>query len=466
MLSASSILLSAHDQSLDVLKPKHACLEFHSSQGDSNSFPEDADSVMSVSINDQYSTNDEISSSVNWASYMWQQLPQPVLESHRHTTTTRKAKNDVDNMLSSTSAYQLFLVCNVVLSDKEKYYYKTVIDNKRTTSAVEITREAAIKAMVAIKLTQKGELLENIAPVLDVDVESARQYVTFFYAFREKVLKEEVRQTNQRNASEQTNRKIRSVPSSIKVVLSDKEKYYYKTVIDNMHRLPVEGYEQVSKSICVHQEVVERCVKHYFSNESKNRSPEVTEIFEKYTPKEVKTFSDEAEKLKYCNKIQARAIKAMVVINLTQKGKTLENIAPISKVNEESVREYVTFFYAFRETVLKKETIKLEASGTNQNNRTRRGLHLKVGEAKIGDLNSQMQSQAAEQFKAPNFGNAGNNSEPAAAAQDDEDVDETGVEPKDIELVTTLAMVSRSKAVRALKAAKGDIMSAILELTN
>ncbi|GJU14214.1 dehydroascorbate reductase 2, partial [Tanacetum coccineum] len=84
MLSASSILLSAHDQSLDVLKPKHACLEFHSSQGDSNSFPEDADSVMSVSINDQYSTNDEISSSEgassnNTSDYTMKQLEQDEL---------------------------------------------------------------------------------------------------------------------------------------------------------------------------------------------------------------------------------------------------------------------------------------------------------------------------------------------------------------------------------------------------
>ena len=89
------------------------------------------------------------------------------------------------------------------------------------------------------------------------------------------------------------------------------------------------------------------------------------------------------------------------------------------------------------------------------------------GEAKIEDLNSQLQSQAAEQFKAPNFSNAGYKPEPAAATgQDDEDVDETGVEPKDIELVMTQAGVSRSKAVRALKAAEGDIVSAIMELTN
>ena len=49
--------------------------------------------------------------------------------------------------------------------------------------------------------------------------------------------------------------------------------------------------------------------------------------------------------------------------------------------------------------------------------------------------------------------------------EDDADVDATGVEPKDIELVMTQAGVSRGKAVTALKAHDGDIVSAIMELT-
>lgn len=88
------------------------------------------------------------------------------------------------------------------------------------------------------------------------------------------------------------------------------------------------------------------------------------------------------------------------------------------------------------------------------------------GEAKIEDLSSQLQSQAAEQFKAPNLSNVISKPEPSIVAQDDEDVDETGVEPKDVELVMTQAGVSRGKAVKALKAADGDIVSAIMELTN
>jgi len=88
------------------------------------------------------------------------------------------------------------------------------------------------------------------------------------------------------------------------------------------------------------------------------------------------------------------------------------------------------------------------------------------GEAKIEDLSSQLQSQAAEQFKAPDLSHVISKPESSAMAQDDEDVDETGVEPKDIELVMTQAGVSRPKAVKALKAADGDIVSAIMELTN
>ncbi|CAA6653989.1 unnamed protein product [Spirodela intermedia] len=91
------------------------------------------------------------------------------------------------------------------------------------------------------------------------------------------------------------------------------------------------------------------------------------------------------------------------------------------------------------------------------------------GEAKIEDLSSQLQTQAAEQFKTADLSHVlskAESSAAAAAAQDEEDVDESGVDPKDIELVMTQAGVSRGKAVKALKAADGDIVTAIMELTN
>jgi nascent polypeptide-associated complex subunit alpha len=52
----------------------------------------------------------------------------------------------------------------------------------------------------------------------------------------------------------------------------------------------------------------------------------------------------------------------------------------------------------------------------------------------------------------------------AAAVEEDDgaEVDESGVEAKDIELVMTQANVSRARAVKALKASGGDIVSAIM----
>ncbi|MCO5598389.1 hypothetical protein L7F22_052484 [Adiantum nelumboides] len=93
--------------------------------------------------------------------------------------------------------------------------------------------------------------------------------------------------------------------------------------------------------------------------------------------------------------------------------------------------------------------------------------YIVFGEAKIEDLSSQLQTQAAEQFKAPDLAHGVIKAEPSGGyeAEEDEEVDETGVEPKDIELVMTQAGVSRTKAVNALKSADGDIVSAIMELT-
>ncbi|KAI8008329.1 Nascent polypeptide-associated complex subunit alpha-like protein 2 [Camellia lanceoleosa] len=93
------------------------------------------------------------------------------------------------------------------------------------------------------------------------------------------------------------------------------------------------------------------------------------------------------------------------------------------------------------------------------------------GEAKIEDLSSQLQTQAAQQFRMPDMGSVMAKSDISAAAagaqadEEEEEIDETGVEPRDIDLVMTQAGVSRGKAVKALKTHNGDIVSAIMELT-
>ena len=91
------------------------------------------------------------------------------------------------------------------------------------------------------------------------------------------------------------------------------------------------------------------------------------------------------------------------------------------------------------------------------------------GEAKIEDLSAQAQTAAAEQFKAPEVAKPELTKaadKPAIEEVDDGDeVDESGVEPKDVELVMSQAGVSRTKAVKALKTNDGDIVNAIMELT-
>jgi len=91
--------------------------------------------------------------------------------------------------------------------------------------------------------------------------------------------------------------------------------------------------------------------------------------------------------------------------------------------------------------------------------------HIIFGEAKIEDLSANAQSAAAEQYKVPSLADAGSAAKPSTIEEDDGEVDEDGIEPKDIELVMTQASVSRKKAVTALKANAGDIVSAIMELT-
>jgi len=91
--------------------------------------------------------------------------------------------------------------------------------------------------------------------------------------------------------------------------------------------------------------------------------------------------------------------------------------------------------------------------------------HIVFGEAKIEELSSQAQTQAAEKFKAPEPINTVSESKIEQEESDGEEVDSTGVEEKDIELVCQQSNVSRKKAIKALKNNDNDIVNAIMELT-
>ncbi|XP_064018505.1 NAC-alpha domain-containing protein 1 isoform X2 [Pogoniulus pusillus] len=97
-------------------------------------------------------------------------------------------------------------------------------------------------------------------------------------------------------------------------------------------------------------------------------------------------------------------------------------------------------------------------------------IYIVFGEAKIEDLSQQVHKAAAEKFKVPMehsplITEAAPTLTIKEESEEEEEVDETGLEVRDIELVMAQANVSRPKAVRALRHNNNDIVNAIMELT-
>eukprot|EP00927_Polykrikos_kofoidii_P076313 TRINITY_DN731_c0_g1_i8.p2 TRINITY_DN731_c0_g1~~TRINITY_DN731_c0_g1_i8.p2 ORF type:complete len:202 (+),score=47.67 TRINITY_DN731_c0_g1_i8:75-680(+) len=100
------------------------------------------------------------------------------------------------------------------------------------------------------------------------------------------------------------------------------------------------------------------------------------------------------------------------------------------------------------------------------------------GEAKIEDLSAQAQANAAQQLAGGaasaalaggTSGGARESSGPSVEEVADGeagDVDESGIEPKDIELVMSQVSCSRAKAVSALRENNNDIVEAIMHLSS
>lgn len=92
--------------------------------------------------------------------------------------------------------------------------------------------------------------------------------------------------------------------------------------------------------------------------------------------------------------------------------------------------------------------------------------YIVFGEAKIEDLSQKAQLAAAEKFKADVVNLPEEKSKPKIVYQDDDkEVDESGIDAKDIDLVMQQANVSRNMAIKALKNNNNDIVNAIMDLT-
>lgn len=109
------------------------------------------------------------------------------------------------------------------------------------------------------------------------------------------------------------------------------------------------------------------------------------------------------------------------------------------------------------------------------------------GEAKIEDLSSQISDSALKNITPSDSANAGNSGSHVGHdhandhdkgksieagdnkkdedEDDGEEIDDSGLETKDIELVMAQANVSRNKAVKALKENGNDIVNSIMALS-
>lgn len=129
-------------------------------------------------------------------------------------------------------------------------------------------------------------------------------------------------------------------------------------------------------------------------------------------------------------------------------------LKPVQGVNRVTIRKSKHILFVIN----KPDVYKNPASDT----------YIVFGEAKIEDLSQQAQMAAAEKFKTPQPTTIGENSTAVAPIQEEseeEDLDDAGVEEKDIELVISQADVSRGRAIKALKNNNNDIVNAIMELT-
>ncbi|KAF0683563.1 Aste57867_24420 [Aphanomyces stellatus] len=145
---------------------------------------------------------------------------------------------------------------------------------------------------------------------------------------------------------------------------------------------------------------------------------------------------DHSEHDKVLNRAEGKARKAMQKLGMKQ----------VNGIIRATIKKSQSVLFV----ISKPDVFKSSASET----------YVIFGEAKIEDMNAQAQAPQFEQ-EAP----VAEASADAAVEDDDAEVDETGVDAKDIQLVMSQSNVSRAKAVAALKSNDNDVVNAIMELT-
>eukprot|EP00759_Apiculatamorpha_spiralis_P058012 PhF_6_TR8927/c0_g1_i1/m.14084/K03626/EGD2, NACA; nascent polypeptide-associated complex subunit alpha len=116
-----------------------------------------------------------------------------------------------------------------------------------------------------------------------------------------------------------------------------------------------------------------------------------------------------------------------------------------------------------RVTIRKTKTIMFAISNPEVYKHPGTETYIVFGEASIEDQAQDQAKAAVKQFTQGGADAA--NDAKAGAAEDEGEVSSEGLEEKDIELVMTQAMVTRGKAIKALRANGGDIVNTIMSLT-
>mmetsp|Transcript_52244 Transcript_52244/g.97790 ORF Transcript_52244/g.97790 Transcript_52244/m.97790 type:complete len:198 (-) Transcript_52244:123-716(-) len=123
-----------------------------------------------------------------------------------------------------------------------------------------------------------------------------------------------------------------------------------------------------------------------------------------------------------------------------------------------------------RVTVKKSKNILFVIANPDVHKAQSSDTYIVFGEAKVEDLSAQAQANAAQQFtQGPSIGAKETetiSTGPAIEEVEEGEVDDSGVEAKDVDLVMQQVSCSRAKAVAALKANKNDIVEAIMQLSS
>uniref|UniRef100_A0A7S1PK02 NAC-A/B domain-containing protein n=1 Tax=Alexandrium catenella TaxID=2925 RepID=A0A7S1PK02_ALECA len=125
-----------------------------------------------------------------------------------------------------------------------------------------------------------------------------------------------------------------------------------------------------------------------------------------------------------------------------------------------------------RVTVKKSKNILFVISKPDVHKSPNSDTYIVFGEAKIEDLSAQAQANAAQQFTQQTADTAvaepkvEGESAKIEEVEDDGEADESGIEPKDIELVMSQVQCSRAKAEKALRSHNNDIVEAIMQLSS